>query len=120
MPHRIRHRVSVATWFLSTSTLELGARSEPSLWRSSIDRCLRGSAVAFTMNRNARRGLVDRAEVSLCEHHVRRTEVLLEAVDLGGAGDGHHPRLAREDPGQRDLRGGRLLLRRNALHEVDD
>ncbi len=38
-------------------------------------------------------------------------DVLFQPVQLRGAGNGHDPRLLRQQPGQRDLRRCRLLLR---------
>ena len=39
-----------------------------------------------------------------------RPDVLLEPMQPGGAGNRHDPRLLRQQPAERDLRGGRLLL----------
>jgi hypothetical protein len=50
---------------------------------------------------------------------VGRAEVLLEPVELGGAGDRHDPALLRQQPGERDLRGRRLLLACDALQQID-
>ena len=46
------------------------------------------------------------AESSICGRHV-----LLEVLDRGGARDRQHHRRAREQPRQRDLRGGGVVLR---------
>ena len=52
--------------------------------------------------------VVQLAEFGLGEGEVGGGEVLLESVQLGGAGDGHDPRLLGEQPGQRNLTGGAL------------
>ena len=58
-------------------------------------------------------GALDLAQIVGRQLHVNRAEVLLQAVQLGGARDRHDPRLLRQHPGQRDLRRRRLLLRRD-------
>src|SRR5204863_4311645 len=45
---------------------------------------------------------------------------LLEPVQLRRAGDRDDPRLLREQPGERDLRGRRVLPLSDALEEVDE
>ena len=49
----------------------------------------------------------------------RSAQVLLQTVELGGAGDGRDLRHAGEQPGQRHLRGDRVPLRRQPLPQVD-
>ena len=45
-------------------------------------------------------------------------EVLFEPVGLGGAGDRHDPGLLRQEPRERDPRGGGLLLAGDALEQI--
>jgi hypothetical protein len=40
-------------------------------------------------------------------------------MQLGAAGNRHDPRLLRQQPGERDLRGRRLLLACDALQQID-
>jgi len=61
------------------------------------------------LDRDLRSGAVDLAEIVGREFDVGRCDVLLEAAELRGAWDRNDPRLLGEQPGERDLRGGRLL-----------
>jgi len=51
---------------------------------------------------------------------LRRTDVLLDALEATGAGDRHDPPLLGEQPGQRDLPRGGALGRGEGSHVVDD
>ena len=67
------------------------------------------------MDLDARRQVVQLAEFGLGEGDVGGGEVLLESVQLGGAGDGHDPRLLGEQPGERNLPGVAPLAAAMAL-----
>jgi len=49
----------------------------------------------------------------------RGTDVLFEAAELGSAGDWDNPWFLRQEPRQRDLRGGRALLATDLFQETD-
>src|SRR5579862_1990026 len=62
---------------------------------------------------------VDLAEILGGERDRRRAVVLVEAMELGGAGDRHDPRLLRQQPSERDLRRRHHLLCRDFAQPVD-
>jgi hypothetical protein len=65
-----------------------------------------GGGVAFALHGDLASGRANLAQFVRGQLHVGGREVLPEAVSFGGAGDGHDPRLLREQPGQGDLGGG--------------
>src|SRR4051812_49409117 len=65
-------------------------------------------------------GLIDLAEIVARELDARRADVLFEAMNLRRARDRDHPRLLRENPCERNLRGRRLLALRDSANEIDD
>src|SRR6185369_15990632 len=73
--------------------------------------------VAGALYLDLRGRLVDGAKVLGRELEARRAEVLLEPVEPGRPGDRHDPGLLREEPRERDLRGSRLLPRRDLAEE---
>src|SRR6266542_330869 len=75
--------------------------------------------IAGALHLDLRRSGVDRAEVLGRQVDVRGAEVLLEPVQLRGPRDRHGPRLLRQQPRQRDLRGRRLLLPRDLAEQID-
>src|SRR5262245_56476113 len=52
--------------------------------------------------------------------NVQGAEVLLEPVTLRRSGNRYHPWLLREQPGERDLRGRRVLARGERLEPLDE
>src|SRR5207244_4157076 len=78
--------------------------------------------IALAGGHAARGDLVDPPQVFRREAEVAGRCVLLEVVATLGPRDGNDVRSAQENPGQRELRGGRLLLRGDlldALHQVE-
>ena len=67
--------------------------------------------VAIALHRDGGERLVDLAKVLGLELDAGGADVFLEAVQLGGAGDRHDPRLLRQQPGERDLRRRRAASR---------
>jgi hypothetical protein len=65
-------------------------------------------------------GVLDLAQVVLRELDLGWGDVFFEPVQLGRAGDGDDPRFLREDPGERDLRGCRVVALRDLVQEVDE
>ena len=61
------------------------------------------------MHRDLRGGAIDLTQIVGGQFDLRRGDVLLESMQLRGAGDRHDPPLLRQQPRQRDLRGCRLL-----------
>lgn len=88
--------------------------------RSTSDQLLQVLGITRSLNRNFRGRAFEFAQVFGRELNRRRPGVLLQAMQLRRAGDGNNPRLLRQQPGQRDLRGRDLLPRRELsdhLHE---
>ena len=75
--------------------------------------------VAVSLYHETRRDAVDLAQVVGGQFDRGRAEVLLQAVQLRRAGDRHDPRLLRQQPGERDLRGRRPLALRDRAEQVD-
>src|SRR5436190_2828116 len=88
--------------------------------QSAVDHALRALGVALALHRDRRRCCVDLTQVVRRELDVDRAEVLFQAVDLRGARDGHDPRLLREHPRERELRGRHALPRRDGADQLDD
>lgn len=65
-------------------------------------------------------GGVDFGEVGWGELDVGGGYVFLQAVELGGAGDGDHPGLLGEDPGEGDLGGGGVVALGDGFEEGDE
>ena len=60
--------------------------------------------------------IIEIIEIVLCQRHIHRSEVFLEAMQLGCAGDGNHVLSSSEHPGQSQLRGRDLFLRGEGLN----
>ncbi len=58
------------------------------------------------------------AEIVGCELNRSSSDVFFQPVQLGCAGDGNHPGLLRQNPGECDLRGCRLLLFCNFANQI--
>src|SRR5581483_5731723 len=59
---------------------------------------------------NRRDGIMNGLQIFRSQFYARATEILFEAVKLRSSWDRHNPRLLGEQPRQRNLRLGRLLL----------
>ena len=79
--------------------------------RSAIDPPLHVRGVALPLYVDPVGGRGDLLEVLGCQLDVDRPGVLLQAVDLRGAGDGHDPGVLGQQPGQRHLCCGGALTR---------
>jgi hypothetical protein len=79
---------------------------------------VRGVAVADDLD--LVQGLADLAKVLGRQLHVGRRHVLLQASHLRRTGDGDDPGLLRQEPGERDLRRRRLLLRGDRAEALDE
>jgi hypothetical protein len=75
--------------------------------------------VASPLHRDLRGGAFDLAQIVAGERDGRRADVLIKTMELRRAGDRRDPRLLREEPGERDLGGRRLFLRRDVGEEID-
>ena len=60
------------------------------------------------------------AKIVFGQFEVDRAEVFFETVELGRAGNRNDPWFLRQAPRERDLRRRGLLLRGDALYEIDD
>ena len=87
--------------------------------RHATDALLQVFGVPRPLHRDLRGCVLDRAEVIRSKFDVGGGDVLLETVQLRGTGNGHDPRLLREEPGEGDLRRRRFLLRSNAAQQFD-
>ena len=93
-----------------------GGPRRPLLWcRSEVGLRFELIGITAAVDLDARRQVVQLAEFGLGEGDVGGGEVLLESVQLGGAGDGHDPRLLGEQPGERNLPGVAPLAAAMAL-----
>lgn len=70
------------------------------------------------MHRDLRGGAFDLPEIVWGKLDVDSAEVLLQTAELRGTWDGNNPRLLGEQPRDRDLRRGRLLLRRDPGQQI--
>jgi MmyB-like transcription regulator ligand binding domain len=76
--------------------------------------------IPVTLHRDLRHRALDLAQIVRSQLEGCRSDVLVEAVQLRRPRDRHDPRLLREEPGDRDLRGRRLLSSRDLGEEVDE
>src|SRR4051794_13617590 len=60
------------------------------------------------------------AEILTCELYCCCADVLVEAVQLGRAGNRNDPRLLRQQPGKRDLAGRSALSLCDVLQQIDE
>ncbi len=86
-----------------------GARERPWVRRSATDQFLQVFGVPSPVHRDLGGSALDLTEIVGRQLDCHCAKVLLQALQLSGAGDGHNPRLLRQQPRQRDLRRGRLL-----------
>ena len=87
---------------------------------SAVDHLLHRWAVALADDLDAGGGVVELRQLIGGQVEVGGGEVLLEAMELGGAGDRHVRRVLGEDPGERHLGGRRAVLVGVAADEVDE
>src|SRR3954447_787379 len=92
------------------------------LWRSgsAVDHALHLLGVALALHLDSGRGVVEFGDVVWGEGEVGGAEVLLRGpLQRAGARDWGDPGLLREQPGERDLSGGRSQPLADAADEVD-
>src|SRR4051812_14586983 len=107
---------------LKTDRLRRGRvnRSHPGSGHcSAADPRLQVRRVPVAVNRDFRRRVVDLSEIGGGYGYVGGTEVLLEPVQFGRAGDRHDRWLLREEPGERELRRCGPLPHRDSVQQVD-
>jgi hypothetical protein len=75
--------------------------------------------IPIPLHRDPGNRALDVAEVVVRQFDAGRPDVLFEAVQLRGTGDGDDPRLLREQPGERDLGARRSLLVRDLAEHLD-
>src|SRR5262249_15331491 len=75
--------------------------------------------ISSSLHRNLRGGDIDLTEILRRQLDSNGSDVLLQAMQLPGAGDGDNPGLLRQKPGECRLSGGRLLPLRDSGQEVD-
>ena len=78
----------------------------------------RGLGVAVAFNGDLRGGGIDVPKIVGRKLDRGRSDVLLDAAELGRTGDRDDPRLLRQQPGQCDLRRCGMLLRANLTQQV--
>ena len=76
--------------------------------------------IPVALDLHAAGGPVEVGQVLRGELEVRGPEVLVQALEAPGSGDGGDPGPLREQPGQRDLAGGGLLALGKGSDEVDE
>src|SRR6185312_758772 len=95
------------------------ASSIAAMARSTVDHSLRAFRVPSPLHRDLGRGAFDIAEIALGELDGNRRDILLQTMQLRGAGDRHDPGLLCEEPGERDLGGRRVLALSDAPEQID-
>jgi len=76
----------------------------------AIYETLKVSRISVSLNIDCGNGISDSREIVRRQFHVCAAKILFETVQLGGSGNRYDPRLLREQPRQRNLCFGRLLL----------
>src|SRR6266576_2105226 len=71
--------------------------------RSAPGHLLQLFRISSSLYRDLRCGALDLPEIVRCKFNRRGADILLQAMQLRGAGDWNDPRLLREQPGERDL-----------------
>jgi hypothetical protein len=84
--------------------------------RSATDQFFQVFGVPRPLHRDLGGSTLDLPEVVSSELDCRYAKVLLLALQLTGAGDGHNPRLLGQQPRQRELRRGSLLRCKRGQH----
>src|SRR5918994_1790793 len=87
--------------------------------RSAIDPLLQMLRIAGALYRDLGNRALDVAEIVGGEFDASRSDVLVEAVQLRGAGDRNDPRLLGKQPGDRDLGTRHPLLGRDLAEHLD-
>ena len=80
-------------WIVLTASI--GSRHEQPRCASAADPLLEVFGIALAVHRDLCRGILDSLQIRPRELHVRGADVLLEAMQLRGAGDRDDPRLPR-------------------------
>src|SRR4051794_15788690 len=124
-PDLRRYRVRSASVFSSSTLVVLRANcslapristramSLPSYTRLQVGR------IAVALHRDVGQGGFDLAQIVRTQLDGCPANILLETVQLGGAGDRHDPGLLSEQPGERYLCRRRVLARRDLAQHVD-
>jgi hypothetical protein len=71
------------------------------------------------VHRDLCRGAIDLSKIVGGQFDCHCAEVLVQAMQLSSAGDGNNPRLLGQQPGERDLRRGRLLPGGNLAKQIN-
>lgn len=80
----------------------------------------RWAGVTITLYLDRGERAFDTGEILGRQFHLSGLDVLLEAMQLGGAGDRHDPALLRQQPCESHLGRGCLLARGNLREEIDE
>jgi hypothetical protein len=78
------------------------------------------SRISVSLNFDCGNGISDGRKIVRRQFHVCAAKILFETVQLGGSGNRYDPRLLREQPRQRNLCLGRLLLVCNPPERIDE
>src|SRR5690349_18128273 len=84
--------------------------SLPRTARLAVDRFHSALVVALARRGARRQNLIEALEVGVGQLHVHRADILVEILDVLGAGDRNDVIALREHPGESELRGGAALL----------
>src|ERR1035441_4653640 len=88
--------------------------------RSAADQLLKVFGVPGTLCRDLRGSALDLAKIAGRELEVDGSDILVETLELPGAGNRDDPQLLGEQPGERDPGGRRLLPFRHPAKHVDE
>src|SRR5271166_457294 len=75
--------------------------------------------IALALDVNLGQRSADLDKIGLVQHDIRGVEILLEPMQLRGAGDRYDPGPLRQKPSERDLRCRCFLLTGDALQQID-
>ena len=90
-----------------------------SVSRSATDQLLQMFRIPGSLHRDLGQRRFDVAQIVRRQLDGGRADVLLQTMQLRGAGDRHDPRLLSQQPGERDLGGRRLLPRCDSREQID-
>src|SRR6218665_378278 len=86
---------------------------------SATDPCLKARGIPIPLHRDLGKGAINVAQLIGCQLNGGRSDVLLQAMQLGGPRDRHDPRLPGQQPGERELGTRHLLPVRDFAEKIN-
>ncbi len=84
----------------------------------SIRHALKVRRIPVALDGNLRGRAIQFLKIVRCQFDESRPDVLLQSVQFCSAWDGDDPRLLGKQPGESDLSGGCMFLRRERLNNI--